>query len=123
MSIKSRYSEKIQTAWATVFAFAWVCSLTDKRTFDEYKKGEDKTSWHFHHDLVLDPRATLESASRGEYPCEEFNNPTLPEAAKTIINSGLVLPFPDAPQIASLNAEQLRQFFDQDGVMGVLRFT
>jgi hypothetical protein len=123
MSIKSRYSDKIQTAWATVFACAWMCSLRDKRDFDEYKKGEDKVSWHFHHDLVLDPRATLEAASRGEYPFDEFKKPTLPEAATTIINSGLVLPFPDVPQISNLDPEQLRQFFDQDGIMGILRYT
>jgi hypothetical protein len=102
MSIKSLYSDEIQKAWATVFAFAWVCSLKDPRTFDGYKK--NKESLHFHNDLVLDPRAALEDAKAGKYPCKEFENPTLQEAATVIISSGLVLPFPDPPQIDNLNA-------------------
>lgn len=121
MSVKSLYSDEIQKAWATVFACTWAWSLKDSRSFEEYKK--ENGNQHFHHDLVLDPKTTLADASLGKYPCDEFKCPSLREAASLIIANGTVLPFPEPPNIDNLNAEQLRQFFDQDGVMGILRHT
>ena len=119
MSVKSLYSDEIQRAWATVFACAWSFHLKDPTNFDCSTEDSD----HFHHALVRNPKKALDAASKGKYQCDEFKGPSLQEAAKTIVNSGLVLPFPEPPTIDNLNAEQLRQFFDQDGVMGVLRFT
>ena len=119
MSVKSLYSEEIQRAWATVFACAWAWHLKDPTSFDD----STEDSSHFYHALVRNPKKALDAASKGKYQCDEFKCPTLREAASTIVSSGLVMPFPEPPQIDNLNTEQLRQFFDQDGVMGVLRFT
>jgi len=119
MSVKSLYSPDIQRSWATVFACAWAWHLKEPTNFEDVS--ED--SHHFYHALVRDPKKALTAASLGKYECDEFKCPSLREAASTIISSGLVLPFPEPPAIESINLQQLRQFFDQDGVTGILRFT
>lgn len=125
-TIQNLYSQEIQTAWATIFAYAWSFSLGNSKVdFETYKNDKVKNvveSLHFHYDLILDPRRTLEAAKEGAYSCSEYKNPSLAEAAAIIISSGFVLPFPH-PTVDGLHAEQLRQFFDQEGITGILRFT
>ena len=110
MSVISSYSPDIQKAWATVFACAWV-----------HQSKHDNSE--FHNALVNNPKEALEGAISGKYTCSEYDNPSLKEAATLIITNGYVLPFPEAPTIDNLHAEQLRQFFDQEGITGILRFT
>jgi hypothetical protein len=119
MSVRSLYHDDIQKAWATVFACAWSCQMKEPKDFED----ENENGNHFYSVLVRDPKQALTNASLGKYHCEEFESPSLREAASTIINSGLVLPLPEPPAIDNLNVEQLRQFFNQEGITGIMRHT
>lgn len=123
MSVKSNYSADVQRAWATVFTCAWVCY--HKKPMDCHVVSQKEAENHFFCALIHDPRKALDDAVRGKYNdvCSNITCPTLQDAAGIIVGTGMVLPFPEPLDIEGINAEQLRQIFDQEGITGILRFT